>query len=1409
MIAECRWGIARCEYQQEEYDDAIELFENVKDVFLRFQDSRSVECNFYIARAYQSDKKYNRAIEIFSQVIDPYHKSSNLNMLANVYYNLGVCYYNSEDYKQAIAPFDSAHKYFHLVSDSEMLAFSFKLKGYGYYYENEWENAATSFETAANWFLKVNDRNNFIECQKMAGLSGFEAKNYEKAIQILSAVARESDPLNKAECSYYIGKAYAGMESYISAVSQFDTAGYFYSSQQKYQKAGNSYFEKGKCLANIEKQLKAAEAYIASAQAYHKVPNQMDEADAYYYAGNNFYNAEKYQSGVENYNSALKLFIFLKDSLGAAKCTMNIADAYNSLELYREALIRYKEAVTKFQELQIPDIKNQAHCLYQSGICLFNLKNYNQAITEFRSAKQKYTNLKQNCDVARCANEIGDAFLKQRGLTNQAVTSYKSSLQVCDEPSIRASAFSGLGDAYLALEPPDTLQAETSYENAASLTGDLFLKANSLEGLAEVNTLRKQLENAADFYLQAAGIYLKIDQRDNEARCRMNAGVQYFNGEYYKKADSLFVVAIKIFSDQDNPNGIAKCNLSLGDCSLKLNDLVKAREFYYLAYQYYKQKPDCEKETAECLTGFGDIYIEQFSYSEAISQYLDALNFANKLDAPLFRANIHFKLASGYSKNNDYEKAISRLKIANNIYSENNNFEGRFICIRSEGELYRERGDFQNSIQKYRLAKQIADSCKSKKFYVTVRIDLGILFYEIGLLDSAITYFTEGKNIAVSDAYPLKLAACNVGIANIEYDHNNHDLALSLYKESLQIYKKHDKLLNIGTCLLNIGNVFKQDIKLQKAEDYYYQAQELYTRFHYDVGIGISWNNLGSLDITNGYYTGALVKLQTAQRVIESTFIRKLLVSVFYNQGVAFESLNQYQNAYQAYANAIDIAERSRAKLKEEKLLMGFIQSRADLYDKIISLLFERLNQPAKALSYLERSRSKNIVDEFERIYAEKNPDFAKIKQDLLELHNKFIKQQIESLDVESSPSVKKALASTWAEILILEKKLQAEKDRNSIPSLSVLNLKQLQSLLPDTVKLVWYYPAQSKLYVILLSNKEQKMEQISVSRDSLYANIKKYNAWMNEQIQMASNLRQLPRIFSWKDPNIEPMLRISEKLYDYLIGGIEPYLADEDLVFFIPAGLIHYIPIHALSKKNSNGIPEFVIEKWKVAYLSSTPLLQNLIKQGRKPALTKAERLSRTYVFANPDGTLPGSEKGAEIIRSIIEKETRPARIFKREAATEKQAMTSMPECWMFVFSTHSNANSQDPDSSFILLSPSTNHDGILYSSEIKLLYGKYLDIVVLPNCGTALGEENPGKEVRSLSQSFFIAGASSVLGTLWSVSDNSTFQLMKEFYTNFLENDINKFNSLRMAQLSLLRTREFRHPFCWAGFVLFGFWE
>lgn len=114
----------------------------------------------------------------------------------------------------------------------------------------------------------------------------------------------------------------------------------------------------------------------------------------------------------------------------------------------------------------------------------------------------------------------------------------------------------------------------------------------------------------------------------------------------------------------------------------------------------------------------------------------------------------------------------------------------------------------------------------------------------------------------------------------------------------------------------------------------------------------------------------------------------------------------------------------------------------------------------------------------------------------------------------------------------------------------------------------------------------------------------------------------------------------------------------------------------------------------------------------------------------------------------------------------------------------------------------PDDVEDGILTAMELSNLNLGNVDMVVMSACQSGLGEIS-GEGVFGLQRGFKLAGANSLVMSLWKVDDEATKQLMTTFYKHYLSGK-SKSESLKLAQQSLRETPKFSDPHYWAAFIL-----
>jgi CHAT domain-containing protein len=449
----------------------------------------------------------------------------------------------------------------------------------------------------------------------------------------------------------------------------------------------------------------------------------------------------------------------------------------------------------------------------------------------------------------------------------------------------------------------------------------------------------------------------------------------------------------------------------------------------------------------------------------------------------------------------------------------------------------------------------------------------------------------------------------------------------------------------------------------------------------------------------------------------------------------------------------------------------ALIKGVGDLYEKHFSLIAEHGGDPAAAFTVVEQARGRVMTDllmsgdrtSSEALATEKN--LARLRLQLTEAHS--------NRDLEE----------------LRDQIFLAEQSRSVTPEVSILKarehqviaVRQLQSSLSNSEAVLEYVVDDPASYCLVITRTNLRIVKLAGKQE----------------------LSSLVITYLNKVKRKERADDVARHLYEVLLGGI-PGVQNVKQFIIVRDGQLHLIPFDALVQPSGR----YVVESRTVTYAPSATSFFLL----RAAAIRKSSARGLIAVGGVPYqrsepklGDLPSSRDEALVAAAALPNTTNT--LLLGTEATEA-AFKSSVNRRIIHLAVHAIANNTSPDrAALIMLSdPQHGEDGSLYPSEIVQL-PLDADLVVLSACDTAVGPVEGEEGISTLARAFLLAGARTVVSTLWTIDDDSTLYLMKVFYAE-LAHGKSAPEALRVAKRSMLKKFGPRKavPYYWAGFTVEG---
>lgn len=325
-----------------------------------------------------------------------------------------------------------------------------------------------------------------------------------------------------------------------------------------------------------------------------------------------------------------------------------------------------------------------------------------------------------------------------------------------------------------------------------------------------------------------------------------------------------------------------------------------------------------------------------------------------------------------------------------------------------------------------------------------------------------------------------------------------------------------------------------------------------------------------------------------------------------------------------------------------------------------------------------------------------------------------------------------------------------------------------------------------------------------------------------------------------------------ARRLYAKVLQPLVAATGDAKRLIVSPDGALNLVPFEALMDEQGR----YLLSQREISYVGSG---RDLLRLAAQPAMFGAPVIVADPDFGEPDAAAPkAAHGGADVHRSVTMAPDLSTVYFGALRGTAREArelQALFPDASLLTRSNASKANLKSLSSPIILhiathgffldhearlhaspgaadprgiratstvenpllrsglalaganLNKNDSEEGILTALEAANLNLWGTKLVTLSACDTGVGEIKNGEGVYGLRRAFVLAGAETLVMSLWPVSDSVTRQLMNDFYHG-LKEGLGRGTALRQAQVAMMSRTDRLHPYYWASFIEAGEW-
>jgi CHAT domain-containing protein/Tfp pilus assembly protein PilF len=1148
--------------------------------------------------------------------------------------------------------------------------------------------------------------------------------------------------------------------------------------------------------------------------------------------GETQFKSSNFRGAIQKWEAALSIFQTIGFKKGIGLTSSKIGISYHRLDDYRKAIGYYEKALAIAEETK--DKQDKLNALGNLGVAYNDLSDYKKAVSYFEKTLAVTEEIGDKQSKGSVLGSLGNAYLRL-GDYSKAIGYYEKALAIHQETGDKRSSGLWLGNLGIACSDMGDYPKAVNYlEKALAIaeeTGDMRRKGLVLGNLGGTFLRMYDYRKAINYLEKALAIAEETGDKYGKEQILGNLGNAYSGLGDYQRALIFEEKALAIAEEIGDKQGKGTALVNLGNAYSHLGDYRKAIGYYEKAIAIAGEIGE-KLGLENSLGNLGVAYSNLGDYRKAIDYYEKAIDIGKKIGVPYLKHEGNM---------GDAYLALDRDSEAFAIYTKLNH------SIRL-GRYYLKKKNFGKAKEQFERDREADETAKVAPLIIPEWIGLGLSLEGLKEYDAAYTWFKKAVSFMEEQRESLipserehYFEGNEFGIPRIEAYKGAARCAFMLNRFDEAFYWSENTRGRIFAELLSgrhSGENYKIPPQLAQEEEAL-AAQIMINKKKQQAGLGVDYKQL-------------MKRLELLQIEKEYPVLKQKMESL----------IDRLRKEYPQYAS---IRYPQPVKLSQLALKEGEVLIEYEVTEPYTIGLVIRKGKVVKAFK-VDKSRKEleamvarfrtpfqdgGDMNEFRLNLAKSLADLlitpvlpeVKKGEHLIIVPDEFLSLlPFEALLLNAPAEILKEEAT-----LLAQMKKQEEGgtvDRRAI----IRGLGKTTATRGRGVTVA----SRVSTHILFETGSAQISKESGKQMEEIIAALKSKEL-NNARIRIEGHTDSIGD----SGYNLKLSRRRAEAVCQYLKkGGIK-----DNLLNYTGKGDTEPVAdnateqgrkrnrrvdfIRALEKKDVKSAASvslnlvYVIDKYPISYYQSASVLS--LQRG-----LHISRMKTSTFFGLGDPVFDTQDNRSAGMRSITitaKKDAASTDITGSEEAKDagyhfnrlentakevKEVSSLFPDSRVLLgpdasksnlkkedltsrryvlFSTHGILGNEIPyikQPALVLnLVGNKEEDGFLTASEIFNM-NMNADLVGLSACQTGLGIQSAGEGVVGLSRAFMYAGTDSVLVSLWSVSDESTYKLMIKFFAG-LKQGKDKLTALQEAKY-YLRTSGYDNPFYWAPFILVG---